>query len=283
MTVSGERHPTVESMFPEDLKEYMERAREGSYLLLDVRQPEEYEQGHLPGARSIPLPELTGALAELKQLEDRDVIVYCEVGGRSLGAAQFLAARGVGRVRHLIGGVDAWEERTAAAPIQLPFEFLRGDESPVEAARIAYRMEDGMERLHRAMMERTDLSELKELLSKLVKAEQAHKSKLTGLLEGRGDASALASPHAAEDAIVEGGARFDQFMRENEHRLASVSDYLDLAMMTETQALDLYLRMADACADPAAREVFFRLSDEEKHHLAVLGAYLGKTAGPEGG
>ncbi|MEW6488664.1 MAG: rhodanese-like domain-containing protein [Thermodesulfobacteriota bacterium] len=56
----------VKTLEPEEARRWMEDRSEGSYVLLDVRQPREYvEAGHLPGAVLIPLPELPDRLAEL--------------------------------------------------------------------------------------------------------------------------------------------------------------------------------------------------------------------------
>jgi rubrerythrin len=69
------------------------------------------------------------------------------------------------------------------------------------------------------------------------------------------------------------------FLRQNERYLQSVSGYLELAMMIETQALDLYLRMASESANPITKEVLFRVSEEEKAHLTLLGQYLDRNQG----
>ena len=50
---------------PEKVREFLREKRPQEYNLVDVRQPEEYERGHLPGARLIPLGELEGRLKEL--------------------------------------------------------------------------------------------------------------------------------------------------------------------------------------------------------------------------
>ncbi|MFA6282720.1 MAG: rhodanese-like domain-containing protein, partial [Desulfurivibrionaceae bacterium] len=72
-------------------REYMEKHGANAYQLLDVRQPKEYEAGHLAGAKLIPLKELPGRLGELEK--EKPVIVYCAVGGRSKAAAQLLAGK----------------------------------------------------------------------------------------------------------------------------------------------------------------------------------------------
>jgi sulfur-carrier protein adenylyltransferase/sulfurtransferase len=259
----------VQVMFPDDLKEYMDRHKEGTYLLLDVRQPEEHEESRIPGSRLIPLPLLPNALGELDR--KKDTILYCSMGGRSAAAAQFLAVRGFEHVFQLQGGLDAWEDATAAGPTGFRLEFIRGNESPEEAARIAYRMESGLEQFHRAALERTGSMEVKKLLQKLVLAEESHMQKLAVLLQSLGSGPEAAG---AAEGRMEGGLDIHDFLNQNEHYLRSTQGCLELAMMIETQALDLYLRMAQGCEDSRAGEVFFRIGDEEKIHLTSLGELL---------
>lgn len=55
----------VPEMTPHQLRTYRQAHHEGSYVLLDVRQPGEYQKGHLPGATLIPLPQLSARVSEL--------------------------------------------------------------------------------------------------------------------------------------------------------------------------------------------------------------------------
>jgi rhodanese-related sulfurtransferase len=64
----------VQSIEPDEVREFMARHPEGSYTLLDVRQPGEYEKEHLPGAKLVPLPDLTDFLKELDP--QKPIIVY---------------------------------------------------------------------------------------------------------------------------------------------------------------------------------------------------------------
>ncbi|VBB43791.1 Sulfurtransferase (fragment) [uncultured Desulfatiglans sp.] len=64
----------VDSLPPEEVKTFMAGHEAGTYTFLDVRQPGEYEKGHIPGARLIPLPELEGRAEELKR--DQPLFVY---------------------------------------------------------------------------------------------------------------------------------------------------------------------------------------------------------------
>jgi rhodanese-related sulfurtransferase len=55
----------VASMDAEEARAFMKTHKEGTYTLLDVRQPSEYEKGRIPGAKLVPLPELANRLSEL--------------------------------------------------------------------------------------------------------------------------------------------------------------------------------------------------------------------------
>jgi rhodanese-related sulfurtransferase len=77
----------------------------GTVLVIDVREPHEYADGHVPGAEPMPLMSVPQRVDELPT--DRPVYVVCAVGGRSAQAAAFLAARGVDAV-NVDGGTRDW-------------------------------------------------------------------------------------------------------------------------------------------------------------------------------
>jgi rhodanese-related sulfurtransferase len=64
----------VEALEPNQVRDFINQHKEGTYTLLDVRQPGEYERAHIPGATLIPLPQLYDSLNELDP--DKPVIVY---------------------------------------------------------------------------------------------------------------------------------------------------------------------------------------------------------------
>ena len=78
---------------------------EGSALIIDVREPYEYADGHVPGAELMPLMTVPQRVAELPA--DQPVYVVCAVGGRSAQAAAFLATRGVDAI-NVDGGTGEW-------------------------------------------------------------------------------------------------------------------------------------------------------------------------------
>lgn len=257
----------VSPLFPEEARDFMAEHAEGTYTLLDVRQAFEYQEAHLPGATLIPLPTLPDLAGSLDP--GKPAIVYCASGGRSRMAAQFLAHQGFRRVFNLVGGIRAWEGRAAEGPREFHLRFVRGDESPQEIVTLAYEMEKGLQGFHQTMRDRTADPGLAELLGHLIKAEGAHMRRLvdTGLV-------AAEQLQSAERAIMEGGIDAGEFLSRNEPFLRTVPGVIDVAMMIETQALDLYLRMAQESKRPETREVLFQIAEEEKAHLAALGHLL---------
>lgn len=118
--------------------------------------------------------------------------------------AQFLAARGFDRVFQLQGGIEAWEQRTAASPPDLHLQYIRGDESAIEAALIAYKFETGLERFYREASGRSKTDEVRDLLEKLTAAEESHAGRLMRLLDSFGASDPSAESKAQ---VMEGGSR----------------------------------------------------------------------------
>jgi rhodanese-related sulfurtransferase len=81
-------------------------SRSGDIQLVDVREPDEYAEGHLPGAKPIPLGYLPARAQELdRQLP---VILYCHSGNRSYAAGKRLIRLGFTDVAHLSPGLSGW-------------------------------------------------------------------------------------------------------------------------------------------------------------------------------
>jgi adenylyltransferase/sulfurtransferase len=75
-------------------------------VLIDVREPHEWEIARLPGATLIPLRTLPARVAEIDA--SREIVLYCHHGQRSMRALEFLRDSGIPKLRNLIGGIDAW-------------------------------------------------------------------------------------------------------------------------------------------------------------------------------
>ncbi|HEY0527281.1 MAG TPA: molybdopterin-synthase adenylyltransferase MoeB [Gemmatimonadaceae bacterium] len=94
----------VKEILPRQLAERLQRGEE--LEVIDVREPYEWQLGHIPGARLVPLDRIP---AEIDRLDKRrETILYCKVGARSMYAARQLADAGVREVRNLSGGILRW-------------------------------------------------------------------------------------------------------------------------------------------------------------------------------
>jgi rhodanese-related sulfurtransferase len=87
----------------DEAKDMMAR---GEVQVIDVREPDEYGRGHVPGARLIPVATVLARREELEH--DKDLIFVCAVGQRSALACEMAAAVGLTRLYNLEGGTDGW-------------------------------------------------------------------------------------------------------------------------------------------------------------------------------
>jgi sulfur-carrier protein adenylyltransferase/sulfurtransferase len=94
----------VREIQPAQLAQRLERGEK--LEIIDVREPYEWEIGHIPGARLVPLDRIAEEIPRLDKR--RETILYCKVGARSAYAAQQLARAGVADVRNLAGGILRW-------------------------------------------------------------------------------------------------------------------------------------------------------------------------------
>jgi rhodanese-related sulfurtransferase len=100
--------PAVTPMSQQALLEHQSK-HPGHLFVLDVRTPQEYAEGHVPGAVNVPYDQLASRLAEVPK--DKDVVLYCKSGRRAGIAADVLAANGYTRLSHLEGDMNAWIEK----------------------------------------------------------------------------------------------------------------------------------------------------------------------------
>jgi rhodanese-related sulfurtransferase len=107
--------PALVPISQEALLERQENGDETLYVL-DVRSPEEYASGHVPGAINIPYDQIASRMAEVPK--DQDVVLYCKSGRRAGIAAEVLAGQGYERLQHLEGDIVAWVEK--GRPLETP-------------------------------------------------------------------------------------------------------------------------------------------------------------------
>lgn len=91
---------------PAELKDWLDDPRRAKPLLLDVREPWEFERCHLDGAELLPMASIPSRYGQIDP--QREVVVICHHGVRSFHVARFLEHNGFTNVINLTGGVDAW-------------------------------------------------------------------------------------------------------------------------------------------------------------------------------
>ena len=96
----------VPSISPAELRAKFDR--KDKFVLVDVREPFEYEICNIPGSKLIPLGELPARLSELDSADD--IVLHCKVGGRSAKALRVLQEAGFRKLSNLRGGIDAWAD-----------------------------------------------------------------------------------------------------------------------------------------------------------------------------
>jgi rhodanese-related sulfurtransferase len=83
-------------------------------VLLDVREPWEFELARIGASINVPMSTLVGRVEEVRALRDAaaaPLVLICHHGSRSMQCAQFLAGQGLGPLINLSGGIDAWSQR----------------------------------------------------------------------------------------------------------------------------------------------------------------------------
>jgi rhodanese-related sulfurtransferase len=97
-----------------DVTQAMAMQNQGA-MLIDVREPDEYAQGHAPGSTLIPLGQLEKRLDELKGSKDKPIALICRSGSRSGKAQQILEKAGFSKAVNVDGGLNAWTK--ASLPV----------------------------------------------------------------------------------------------------------------------------------------------------------------------
>ena len=202
------------------------------------------------------------------------------MGGRSRAAAQLLSGKGFKEIYNLKGGIVHWEGLEAAGPADMGMPLVRGDETPQEIIALAYGMEKGLGEFYRTVARITEDREVAGLLTRLAGIEDNHKKKLfdlyVTLYPDTTDKEAFKATVVSD--VMEGGFTTEEFLRQNKDAMKIVHGVLDIAMMLETQALDLYLRYSQKAKDEKSKSVLYNIAEEEKAHLKLLGRLMEELA-----
>lgn len=261
----------IKDLTPEELRQFIQHHHVKEYALIDVRQPGEYEQGHIPGSRLLPLPELVQSMEALPT--DRHLVFYCHSGGRSMAAASMAADEGIGTgdLINLAGGMLSWDGGVAAdyPNVQL-FDWCA---APSDMLITAMNLEKGALNFYTHVGEQYQDHPWAEVFSNLAKAEFGHARTVYHFwrqIETGGDEfDALFDRLSGE--VLEGGMKLSRAVESLSAIKGRVCLHLiEMALKIEYAAFDLYHTMAERVTAPDAQEAFITIAQAEKAHMQAL-------------
>lgn len=266
----------IETMNVDQAKEWFIGNKGSEFIILDVRQPEEYRSGHLPGAVFIPLPDLINKVGELDHA--KPIIAYCRSGNRSRAAAAFLLSYGFSKVYSMDGGITAWNGQVATGSYNEGLSMLEGRETAEELISLAMALEEGSRMFYVNVEELTLDTEAKNVLKTIAEAEEKHKTQILHaykLITGENLTDDILNREPLR-GIMEGGVRIDEVVSFLKGPDKTLLDILEVSMQLEINSLDLYIKILRNIEDAEAKKVFDILIEEEKNHLSKLGKLLGE-------
>lgn len=260
----------MEDLSARQMRKFMEGRNEADYLLIDVRQPHEYEQGHIPGARLFPLPQLEPGLFELP--DDRDLLFYCRTGSRSRTAAMLAEEAEVteGKVYNLMGGIMGWQGNTIS---DFPsVQVFDGSETGADLLIKAIDLEKGAWRFYKEVVKRYEDNQAASTIKGLLKAEKAHAEMIYAFLDREDIKETFEQLWAGlEGDILEGGGSLEEMISCLEKLEGNLClNIVGLSLDIEYSAFDLYRTMAERHQESKAAETFLSIAQAEKGHMRLL-------------
>jgi len=262
----------IKTITPAEAGDILDSDTEGKVVLLDVRQPEEYEADHIPGAKLIPLGELEDRHGELDK-EGR-VVTYCRSGKRSLGAAVLLCGLGFQEVYNIGGGILYWGRELVSGPVQEGMELLGGVVEAKDALLLAFRLEYGSWDFYSRVGGR--LLGKSQAIPMLVDMENEHMDSVYTKLVKHWDGN----PPTLEELKQQSGDYTEAGISVNEALLRFGEDtrddleVIESALEMECKAYDLYKRMRNAVDNDEVKGMFQELAMAESHHIQELSGEL---------
>jgi len=261
----------IKTMYPEDLRDFMSTHRERQYTLLDVRETEEYAQEHIPGALNLPLSELEQRLEDIPR--DKELVMYCRSGRRSMAGATLIADHPDARIPgifNLNGGIAAWEGTLLPDFPKIALFDDRDDFMTVLSR--AADMEKGAFAFYSAIINRWPESPLTPIVDNLQEMEHRHARAVHEMMSRHGSVPHFDKffAHLPGD-LVEGGMQLeDLFDSDHWEGLGGCMALAEIALDLEYRAFDLYKNLASRAENPEQEQALLFLSEQEKTHIRLL-------------
>ena len=259
------------------LKQYINSHQEKEYMIIDVRQPVEYETNHIPGAQLTPLQQLLKSFSGLPL--DKDLIFYCHVGSRSQMAAMMAAEEEIFKknIYSLDGGIMAWTGTSLEAVPRVG--VFNKSKTLTEFLVTAMNMEKGAERFYRLVYEKYSSETFARVFDQLAGVETAHAKLIFNIYKKVVESSPGDFENFYQDLkgeIVEGGEPLERYVDQLETGFQNPCVALmDLALDIEFSAFDLYRTLANQKTDDSQMAgVFLDIAQAEKGHMRMISAAL---------
>jgi rhodanese-related sulfurtransferase/rubrerythrin len=255
----------------EQVREMISSRHENSFVLVDVRQVNEYQNRHIPGATLIPLAELAQREAELPV--DRPLIFYCHSGKRSQAAATLVGAsrrKQKNDLYNMVGGILAWNGMVLSGVPDLKTFTEAG--SIGQVFHQALELERGAERFYRLLLGQITEERLKKPLETLARAEEGHARMLyrhwVALEEGIAPFEEVYSQLSGD--IVEGNQDIGALLHFFEANMESPClTAMEMALQIECMAYDMYRNLAHKFSGNPLATVFLEIAQSEKSHIQI--------------
>ncbi|MEA1905343.1 MAG: rhodanese-like domain-containing protein [Euryarchaeota archaeon] len=269
----------VKRLTPQEAKDLLDNDALGAFQLLDVRQPREYESGHIPGAKLIPLGELEYRYGELGK--DQGIISYCRSGHRSMAASILLCGHGFENVYNLDGGIRTWDYEVVKVTVE--DKLITGGEETFDVLIVALMLEKGALEFYTKAQRLVKDEKAAQVFERLVAMEDTHLQRLymrySQLLREMksllGAADDLPSLDRLKDELstvyMEGGRRIqEELVKIGDTAFMDDLEALEIGLEKEYAAYDFYRRVVDTVDDHKTRNLLHELAGEERGHIHLL-------------
>jgi rhodanese-related sulfurtransferase/rubrerythrin len=262
----------IKILAPGEVQALLDEDKKGEFLLLDVRQPEEYEAGHIPGAMLIPLGELEARQQELER--DKKIITYCRSGHRSMAAAIALCELRFKDVHSLKGGILNWHYEVIGGMPEVKPELVTEAAGVKDILLLAIKLEKGSWDFYLAAKEKAASSQLKEDFQMLADVEDGHMQRLWGraiAVLGEGILPPLEKlKRELKVGHMEGAIEVNPALAKVDEKFSDEMEALEIALEKEYMSYDFYKRTLALVENPDAKTLLQELAVEERDHADIL-------------
>ena len=274
------RRREVKTIYADEVREYMRKHRESDYQLIDVREPREYTDGHVPGAKLISLGELPDRIPELTH--GVDLLFYCRSGKRSRMAASIVADSNINArsIYTMEGGILAWDGRPIEDFPQV--KLFSRIKDMTEILKLAMDLEKGAWIFYSSILKKYPESKMSPAAKALVKLERTHAKTIFNILKKRSTDKPVTQDFddyfdQLKGDIIEGGETVEQAIEKvRDFDPDDCLSFGELALDIEYKAYDMYKNLYYDTENEDEKKIFQDLSEQEKGHALVVARLIGK-------